>query len=170
MEIEWFIQPVHIYLSKLGRKILLNERVFWSHKQWINVVKEFTDVFIIVSAWEGAEIFDRLSAYKILENIHIKGLCGLVLTDIRWRHVSERYGYSSKPFIAVGGPRVNSVARNIAKKLGIKETSSAVGFTKINGIPVGYVWGRDARKTLLLTDTFISKYLNKFIEEILKRK
>jgi len=161
-ELHEFFKETRIYLSKLGKNILKAEPEIWENeKYWSSLIRD--SVFIIVGAWEGSELFDRLGAYKIAEKLEEQGISGLVMTDIWWEKVADMHEYGNSPVITVGGPRANSFSDKVAKKLGLGD--EAIGFRKLERQLVGYAWGRTARDTLVAVKTFIETHLMQFIEE-----
>ena len=157
-----------IRLSELGMKILEGEPEVWKG-DWPSLTRGC--VFIIVGAWEGSELFDRLAAYKIAEEIEKRKISSLVMTDKYWWEVVDKYGYGNSPIITVGGPNINTLSDKVAKKLGLNKDQTAVGFREIDEQLIGYAWGgRLAKDTLYAVKTFISSYLDRFIEEVMKYK
>ena len=156
-----------IRLSELGVKILEGEPEVWKG-DWPSLIRGC--VFIVVGAWEGSELFDRLAAYKIAEEIEKRKISSLVMTDRYWWEAVDKYGYGNSPIITVGGPISNSLSDKVAKKLGLSEDSTAIGFREIDGQLIGYAWGWLVKDMLNAVKTFISSYLDRFIEEAMKYK
>jgi len=151
-------------LSKLQKVILKMEPEIWSGETpgdfLLPKILRKSVIFIIVGAWEGAELFDRPAAYKIVDELEKRGLQAIVLTDRYWWEAVEKFGYDN-PIIAVGGPMSSSLSDMIARKLGLGGT--ALGVKEIDGRVTGYVWGVDARRTLEAVETFIKLYLDEFV-------
>jgi len=151
-------------LSKLQKVLLEMEPEIWSGETpedfLLPKILRKSVIFIIVGAWEGAELFDRPAAYKIVDELEKRGLQAIVLTDRYWWEALEKFGYDN-PVIAVGGPISNSLSDMIARKLGLGGT--ALGVKEIDGRVTGYVWGVDARRTLEAVETFIKLYLDEFV-------
>lgn len=81
-------------------------------------------IFIIVGTWEGAELFDRLAAYKIGFELEKMGSRWMVITDKYWEEIKERYSKSS--IITIGGPVANYISRQLSQKRGLGD--NVVGF------------------------------------------
>jgi len=156
-----------IRFSELGVKILEGEPEVWKG-DWLSLVRGC--VFIIVGTIEGCELFDRLAAYKIAEEIEKRKISSLVMTDRYWWEVVDKHGYGNSPIITVGGPISNSLSDKVAKKLGLSEDSTAIGFIEIDGQLIGCAWGWLVKDMLNAVKIFISSYLDRFIEEAMKHK
>jgi hypothetical protein len=152
-----------VRLSKLGRKILEMGPEAWKG-DWLSLMKSC--VFIIVGAWEGSELFDRLVAYEIAKELENRGIDSLVMTDKYWWEARDKHGYEKSPIISIGGPIVNSLSNHIAEKLKIDKYSTGIGVLEIEGQLVGYLWGVDAMGTLEAGKRFIESKLDEFVKNL----
>lgn len=154
---------IELGLSRLALEIIEGEPDIWSGDGWLQAIRRGVRVFIVVGTWEGSELFDRLVAYAILNELGGRGVEGLVLTDTYWRNAASRYG--GKAIISVGGPPANSISHEIARELGIGDGPVA-GFRRLWGRLVGYAWGPDARGTIRAGREFVECYLDEFVGQL----
>jgi len=160
------LEGVKLHLSGLGRKIINTEPEIWKDWLWIPLIKGNVSVFIIVGAWEGCELFDRLVAYKISNELEKRGINSLVMTDKYWWEAKNKFGYDKSSVISVGGPISNSLSNGIAERFGMEKYATAIGIKEIEGQLVGYVWGTDARSTLNAGKIFIESHLDVFVKRL----
>ncbi|MCX9011342.1 MAG: zinc ribbon domain-containing protein [Candidatus Methanoperedens sp.] len=164
--LKYFYSDPLLQFSQLQKTIIRMEPRIWDGEKYISIFKG--SIIILVGAWEGAELFDRIVAYKILNELDKRGVESIVIADRYWQEVKERY-YDS-PYIAVGGPISNSVSNEIAEKLGLNKDTVNVGFKELGRKFVGYAWGVDVRSTLNAGKIFIESYLDNFATKIKEGK
>jgi hypothetical protein len=156
---------VERHLSELQESILKMETSVWKDEKLLPSLLR-SGVFIIVGAWEGCEMFDRLIAYKIVNELEKRGINSLVMTDRYWWEAKNKYGYESSPIISVGGPISNSLSNGIAERFEMEIYTTAIGIREIEGQVVCYVWGTDARSTLNAGKIFIDSHLDEFVKRL----
>lgn len=150
----------HCVPPKLVSDIMLKEPLYWK-EDWIKAFSK--SVFIIVGAWEGAELFDRFAAYRLGFEIEKRGFAWITLSDRYWNDLEKENRYPYSPIISIGGPVANSVSSRIASQYNLRDR--AVGFKKDVRL-VGYAWGRIGYETLVYVKRFIENYLDQYINEV----
>lgn len=159
-------EPLFSYATSLGltdfhRKVMEREPDIWKNQcelrepdTWENLLDE-NALFIVVGTWTGAELVDRIWAYKIAEEIHRMniGRCPIVVSDREWWNISPKH--LGVPAISIGGPFANSLSDRIAKTLGLGD--SALGIAELDNRTVGYVWGANFTGTQKQVERFIEK-------------
>ena len=156
---------VELHLSQLQKSILGVESKVWADESILPAILR-KGVFIIVGAWEGCELFDRLVAYKISNELEKRGINSLVMTDKYWWEAKNKFGYDKSSVISVGGPISNSLSNGIAERFGMEKYATAIGIKEIEGQLVGYVWGTDARSTLNAGKIFVESHLDEFVRRL----
>ena len=156
---------IELHLSELQKSILGVEAKVWADEKILPSLLR-KGVFIVVGAWEGCEMFDRLVAYKIANELEKGGIDSLVMTDRYWWEAKNKYGYEKSLVISVGGPISNSLSNEIAEQFGMEKYANASGIKKVEGQSVGYVWGTDARSTLNAGKIFIESILYELFDDI----
>jgi len=155
---------VELRLSQLQKSILGVEATVWADEKILPSLLR-KGVFIIVGAWEGCELFDRLVAYKISNELEKRGINSLVMTDWWWE-TKAKFVYDKSSVISVGGPISNSLSNGIAERFGMEKYETAIGIKEIEGQLVGYVWGTDARSTLNAGKIFVESHLDEFVRRL----
>jgi len=155
---------VELHLSQLQKSILGVEAMVWADEKILPSLLR-KGVFIIVGAWVGSEMFDRLVAYKISNELEKRGINSLVMTDWWWE-TKAKFVYDKSSVISVGGPISNSLSNGIAERFGMEKYATAIGIKEIEGQLVGYVWGTDARSTLNAGKIFIESHLDEFVKRL----
>ena len=157
---------VEIHLSELQKLILGVEAKVWADESILPALLR-NGVFIIVGAWEGCEMFDRLIAYKIANELEKRDVNSMVMTDRYWWEAKNKFGYEKSSVISVGGPISNRFSNDeIAEKFGMEKYATTIGIREIEGQLVGYVWGTDARSTLNAGKIFIESHLDEFVKRL----
>jgi len=157
---------VERHLSELQKSILEMETSVWNDEKILPSLLR-SGVFIIVGAWEGCEMFDRVIAYKIANELEKRRINGLVMTDRYWWEAKNKFGYEKSSVISVGGPISNRFSNDeIAERFGMEKYATAIGIREIEGQLVGYVWGTDARSTLNAGKIFIESHLDEFVRRL----
>ena len=155
---------VELHLSQLQKSILGVEAKVWVDESILPAILR-KGVFIIVGAWEGCELFDRLVAYKISNELEKRGINSLVMTDWWWE-TKAKFVYDKSSVISVGAPISNSLSNGIAERFGMEKYATAIGIKEIEGQLVGYVWGTDARSTLNAGKIFVESPLDEFVKRL----
>ena len=155
---------VELHLSQLQKSILGVEAMVWADEKILPSLLR-KGVFIIVGAWVGSEMFDRLVAYKISNELEKRGINSLVMTDWWWE-TKAKFVYDKSSVISVGGPISNSLSNGIAERFGMEKYATAIGIKEIEGQLVGYVWGTDARSTLNAGKIFVESHLDEFVRRL----
>lgn len=156
-----FYETTH-RLSEIQKNILRQEPGIWEDSTaFHNLLQK--GVFIVVGTWGGCELFDRIIAYKMAQELDERGTNAMVITDCYWLSVKDQHGYAEMPVIAVGGPGVNALSAEIAKE--IRQHSNAIGMIERKGRLTGFVWGGSAGKTLNAGKMFIDSYLDDFLQK-----
>lgn len=157
---------IELHLSELQKLILGVEATVWADESILPALLR-NGVFIIVGAWEGCEMFDRLIAYKIANELEKRDVNSMVMTDRYWWEAKNKFGYEKSSVISVGGPISNRFSNDeIAEKFGMEKYATTIGIREIEGQLVGYVWGTDARSTLNAGKIFIESHLDEFVKRL----
>ena len=152
-------------LSSLQKFILIHESNFWNdEKELPSLLRR--GVFILVGAWEGCELFDRLVAYKISSELKKFSIKSLVLTDRYWNEAKEKFNYENSPVITIGGPISNSYSNELVHKYNLHATPIFSGCIKGIKPVIGHVWGDNALNTLRAGKDFIDNDINSFIGKL----
>ncbi len=157
---------VELHLSELQKSILGAEAELWADEKILPALLK-SGVFILVGAWEGSEMFDRLIAYKIANELEKRGINSLVMSDRYWWEAKNKCGYEKSALISVGGPIVNRFSNDeIAERFGMEKYVTTIGIKEIEEQLVGYVWGTDARSTLNAGKIFVESHLDEFVRRL----
>jgi len=152
----------NLRLSELQKSILRQEPGIWEDSTaFHNQLKD--SVLIVVGSWAGCELFDRVIAYKMAQELDERGTNAMVITDCYWLSVKDQHGYADIPVITVGGPAVNALSAEISKE--IRQHSNAIGMIGHEGRLTGFVWAESAGKTLNAGKMFIDSYLDDFLQK-----
>jgi len=152
---------VTLGLPEQQKKFLDNKEIL-NGKISIAPLLDTESFFIIVGTWEGVEIYDRLFAYKIAEEINKLNpkRYPFVVSDKLYE--SSKQHYTHVPIITVGGPVSNSFSHNLSQRFGLSGDVVA-GIKEVDGLPVGYAWGSNARTTFYAVKAFLDASAKEFV-------
>ena|GEM_PF-5654574 len=142
-------------LSRLGSLLLGNET------QYLSILEDNLDLIIVVGAWEGSELIDRVGAYELQRELEKRGINAIVLTDTYLATIGDRY--ADRPLFLIGGPPANSLSAQYFGEL----KGTVFGFREFDGRLVGYAFGDTGRETLIAVKQFILNQLEAFFTKLL---